>query len=60
LWATYFHGKSYVLILSKNGLGYILRDFLKQTRLVTLVPICPRDLSESGSFNFLKHFQFEN
>jgi hypothetical protein len=26
-WATYFHGKSYVFVLAKNGLGYILGDF---------------------------------
>jgi hypothetical protein len=24
---TFFHGTSYVLILTKNGLGYILGDF---------------------------------
>jgi hypothetical protein len=34
-WATFFHGKGDVLILIKNGLGYILGHFL-QTHLVTL------------------------
>jgi hypothetical protein len=27
LWGTFSHGTSYVLILTKNGLGYILGDF---------------------------------
>jgi hypothetical protein len=26
-WATFFHGKSFVLLLAKHGLGYILGDF---------------------------------
>jgi hypothetical protein len=26
-WATFVHGKSYVLILTKNCLGFILGDF---------------------------------
>jgi hypothetical protein len=34
-WAIYFRVKSYVLILTQKGLGYILGDFL-QTHLVTL------------------------
>jgi hypothetical protein len=28
-WATVFQSKSYVLILTKNGLGYILGDYFK-------------------------------
>jgi hypothetical protein len=35
LWAIFFHGKSYVLILTQNWLGYILGIF-SQTHLVTL------------------------
>jgi hypothetical protein len=35
-WATFFHGKGHALILTKNGLGYILGDFLK-THSVTLL-----------------------
>jgi hypothetical protein len=27
-WATFFHGKSSTLVLTKNGLGHILGDFL--------------------------------
>jgi hypothetical protein len=34
--ATFFHGKNCVLILTKNGLGYIWGDF-SQTHLVTLL-----------------------
>jgi hypothetical protein len=34
-WATVFQNKSYLLILTKNGLGYILGEFSK-THLVTL------------------------
>jgi hypothetical protein len=26
-WATFFQGKSYVLILAKKGLGFVLGDF---------------------------------
>jgi hypothetical protein len=28
-WTTFYHSKSYVLILAKYGLGYILGDFYK-------------------------------
>jgi hypothetical protein len=35
-WANFFRSASYVLILTKNWLGYILGNFL-QTHLVTLL-----------------------
>jgi hypothetical protein len=38
LWATFFHGASYVLILTKNAWGKSWATF-SQTHLVTLVPI---------------------
>jgi hypothetical protein len=42
-WATVSRGKNYVIIMTKNGLGYILADFFSQLHLVTLVPMtCPR------------------
>jgi hypothetical protein len=34
-WATFFSDKNFALVLTKNGLGYILGPFL-QTHLVTL------------------------
>jgi hypothetical protein len=36
-WAIFFHGTSCVLLLTKNGLGYILGGFFSQTHLVTLI-----------------------
>jgi hypothetical protein len=35
--ATVFHRASYVFILTRRGLGYILGDFKKKTNLVTLL-----------------------
>jgi hypothetical protein len=48
--APYFRGKRYVLILTKNGLGYILGDFL-QTHLVTLAT--PNTIVVRIEFHFL-------
>jgi hypothetical protein len=28
LWATYFHGRVYVIVLEQKELGYILGDFV--------------------------------
>jgi hypothetical protein len=45
-WVPFIHGTSYVLNLTKNGLGYIF----SQTQLVTLVPIyCVSSLSATGT-----------
>jgi hypothetical protein len=33
---TFFYGKSYELILTKNGLGFILGEFFSLHHLVTL------------------------
>jgi hypothetical protein len=35
-WATIFHGTTYVLILTKYGLGYFLGDFFHKSYLVAL------------------------
>jgi hypothetical protein len=34
-----FHGLRYVLILTKNGLGYMLGDFFSQTHLFAQVTV---------------------
>jgi hypothetical protein len=31
MWASFFHAISYVSILTKNGLGYILGEFFKNS-----------------------------
>jgi hypothetical protein len=38
-WDTIFSGNYYVLILARNGLGYILGDFFSKTHPATLVEL---------------------
>jgi hypothetical protein len=57
-WATFFHGKSYAIILTKYRLSYIFGDFL-QTNLVTLIVAPPNSLlprQPRGVTIFFSHF----